>query len=411
MSKVINRFLNYVKHNTEANEESKTVPSTENQLQFATKLAEELSNIGLQDVTVDNNAYVMTTLPSNLDDGKSNEKSTIGFIAHMDTSPDMSGENVRPQIIENYDGNDIILNEKLNIILSTKDFPEIKNYIGKDIITTDGTTLLGADDKAGVAEIITAMEYLIYNPEIKHGKIRIGFTPDEEIGRGADHFDVAKFGADLAYTVDGGPIGELEHENFNAAAARIIINGVSVHPGTAKDKMINSMLVANKVINRLPKNETPAETEGYQGFYHLVNIEGNVEKTKLYYIIRDFDKIKFIERKTTIEGIINDLNKEYGKNIIKLKLKDQYYNMKEIIEKNKYIVDKAYQAMEEVGVKPIVTPIRGGTDGARLSYMGLPTPNLFTGGHNFHGKFEYIPTFAMEKAVEVILKIVELYSH
>ncbi len=410
MSKVIDRFLDYVKYNTEANEGSQTVPSTKNQLVYAKRIAEELSNIGLQEVTVDDKAYVMATLPSNLEDEKNNEPPTIGFIAHMDTSPDMSGENVRPQIIEDYDGNDIVLNEEHNIILSTKDFPEIKNYIGKDIITTDGQTLLGADDKAGVAEIITAMEYLINNLEIKHGRIRIGFTPDEEIGRGADHFDVAKFGADLAYTVDGGPIGELEHENFNAAAARIIINGVSVHPGTAKGKMINSILVASEIIDRLPKKEIPAETEGYQGFFHLVNIEGNVEQTKLYYIIRDFDKVKFIERKTIIEGIINDLNKEYGRNIIKLKLNDQYYNMKEIIEKNKYIVDTAYQAMEEVGIKPIVTPIRGGTDGARLSYMGLPTPNLFTGGHNFHGKFEYIPTYAMEKSVEVILKIVELYS-
>jgi len=410
MSKVVNRFLNYIKYNTEANEDSQTVPSTKSQLSFAKKLAEELSDIGLQEVSIDDKAYVMATLPSNLESEDDKEKPTIGFIAHMDTSPDMPGENIKPQIFENYDGKDIILNEGLNITLSTKDFPEIKNYIGKDIITTDGTTLLGADDKAGVAEIITAMEYLVNNPEIKHGKIRIGFTPDEEIGRGADHFDVAKFGADLAYTVDGGPIGELEDENFNAAAARIIINGVSVHPGTAKGKMINSMLVASEIINRLPKDETPAETEGYQGFYHLVNIEGNVEQTKLYYIIRDFDKVKFIERKTIIEGIINDLNKEYGKNIIKLKLEDQYYNMKEIIEKNKYIVDTAYQAMEEVGIDPIVTPIRGGTDGARLSYMGLPTPNLFTGGHNFHGKYEYIPVESMEKAVLVIRKIVELYG-
>ncbi|MFP4015985.1 MAG: peptidase T [Halanaerobiales bacterium] len=435
MSKVVERFLEYVKFNTESNEESKTVPSTENQLKFARKIAEELKEIGLEDVTVDDNAYVMATLPSNLtserentDYKKTNFKKTnqqnpsfediqqdrapvIGFIAHMDTSPDMSGENVRPQIIENYDGGDIVLNQEVNIVLKTEDFPEIKEYIGKDIITTHGTTLLGADDKAGLAEIITAMEYLISNPEIKHGEIKIGFTPDEEIGRGADHFDVEKFGADLAYTVDGGPLGELEYENFNAAAARITINGVSVHPGTAKGKMINSMLIASELISRLPEDETPAHTEGYEGFYHLVKIQGNVEQTKLYYIIRDFDRAKFTERKTIIEEIIKDLNEEYGKNTVVLKLEDQYYNMKEIIEKNKGIVDTAYQAMKEVEVEPVVTPIRGGTDGARLSYMGLPTPNLFAGGHNYHGKFEYIPTFAMEKAVEVILKIVELYSN
>ncbi|MFP4661712.1 MAG: peptidase T [Halanaerobiales bacterium] len=334
----------------------------------------------------------------------------IGFIAHMDTSPDMSGENVNPQIIENYSGNDIVLNEQENIVLKTEDFPDIKDYIGKDIITTDGTSLLGADDKAGVAEIVTAMEYLIDNPDIKHGKVRLGFTPDEEIGRGADHFDVEKFGADLAYTVDGGPLGELEYENFNAAAARITINGVSVHPGTAKGKMVNSMLIASELINRLPEDETPSHTKGYEGFYHLVKIQGNVEQTKLYYIIRDFNRIKFTEKKAIMEEIVKDLNEEYGNNTIVLKLEDQYYNMREIIEENKGIVDTAYQAMKEVDVEPVVTPIRGGTDGARLSYMGLPTPNLFTGGHNYHGKFEYIPTFAMEKAVDVILKIVELYS-
>lgn len=410
MSSVIERFLSYVKYNTEADEEFQTIPSTKNQLKFARKLAEELSNLGLQEVNVDDNAYVMAALPSNLESENNKNIPTIGFIAHMDTSPDMSGKNVKPQIIENYDGNDVVLNKELDIILSTKDFPEIKNYIGKNIITTDGTTLLGADDKAGIAEIITAVEYLTNHPEIKHGEICIAFTPDEEIGRGADHFDVDKFGADLAYTVDGGPIGELEYENFNAAAARITINGISVHPGTAKGKMVNSMLIASELISKLPENDTPAHTEGYEGFYHLVNIKGNVEQTKLYYIIRDFDKIKFVERKSIIEEIIKELNQKYGKNIIELKLEDQYYNMKEIIEKNKYIVDTAYQAMEEVGVKPIVKAIRGGTDGSRLSYMGLPTPNIFTGGHNYHGKFEYIPSFAMEKAVEVILKIIELYG-
>lgn len=408
MSKVVERFLRYIKYNTQSNEKSESIPSTEEQLDFAKMLSKDLKEIGLKEISIDENAYVMATLPSNL----SNKKNipTIGFIAHMDTSPDMSGNNIKPKIIENYDGKDIILNEKENIILSIEDFPEIKEYKGKDIITTDGTTLLGADNKAGIAEILTAMEHLINNPEIKHGKIRIAFTPDEEIGRGADHFDVEKFGADLAYTIDGGPLGELESENFNAAAAKITINGASVHPGTAKDKMVNSILIANELINRLPKKETPAETEGYEGFYHLVNIEGNVEQTKLYYIIRDFDKVKFIERKAYIDEIIKDLNKNYDKNIIKLKLYNQYFNMKEIIEENKYIVDTAFKAMEELDIKPITTPIRGGTDGARLSYMGLPTPNLFTGGHNFHGKFEFIPTFSMKKAVEVILKIIELYS-
>lgn len=306
MSSVVDRFLNYVKYNTQSNEKSKNVPSTENQMKFASKIAEELQNIGLENVKVDNNGYVTAVLPSNLENEK--DIPTIGFIAHMDTSPDMSAENVNPQIIKNYNGDDIILNHNKNIVLSTEDFPEINEYIGKDIITTDCTTLLGADDKAGIAEIITALECLINNPEIKHGDIKIGFTPDEEIGRGADHFDVEKFGADLSYTVDGGPIGELEYENFNAASARIKINGVSVHPGTAKDKMVNSMLLAAEFINSMPEIETPAYTEGYQGFYHLVNIKGKVEETKLHYIIRDFDKVKFIERKSFVENLVRKTN-------------------------------------------------------------------------------------------------------
>ena len=297
-----------------------------------------------------------------------------------------------------------------NIVLSPADFPELKNYLGEDIITTDGTTLLGADNKAGIAEIITAMEYLLENPDIKHGKIEIAFTPDEEIGRGADFFDVKKFGADLAYTVDGGPIGELEYENFNAASARISIKGESVHPGTAKGKMVNSILIANELISRLPEKETPADTEGYEGFYHLVSIKVNVEETKLHYIIRDFDKVNFIKRKALMEEIVRDLNEKYDKGRIQLKITDQYYNMKEIIENNKEIIDIAYQAMEEIGVTPIMTPIRGGTDGARLSYMGPPTPNIFTGGHNYHGKYEFIPVSSMEKAVELIVKISELYG-
>ncbi|HOA41353.1 MAG: peptidase T [Halanaerobiales bacterium] len=408
MSKVVERFLKYVTYNTQSDEESSTVPSTEGQLVFARALKEELEAIGLKEVSLDEKGYLMATLESNL--GEDKEVPTIGFIAHMDTSPDMSGENVKTQLIKNYDGGDIVLNEEEGIILSPLDFPELKDYVGRDIITTDGTTLLGADDKAGIAEIITAMEYLLENPEIKHGRIRIGFTPDEEIGRGADFFDVKKFAADLAYTVDGGPLGELEYENFNAAAARISIKGTSVHPGTAKGKMVNSLLIASELINKLPAEETPAETEGYEGFYHLVSVKGNVEETKLYYIIRDFDKINFIKRKTNLEEIVQDLNKKYDRARIQLKITDQYYNMKEIIENNKEIIDTAYQAMEEIGIRPLITPIRGGTDGARLSYMGLPTPNIFTGGHNFHGKYEFIPVFAMEKAVELIVKIAELYG-
>lgn len=408
MSKVVERFLKYVTYNTQSDEESSTVPSTEGQLVFARALKEELEAIGLKEVSLDEKGYLMATLESNL--GEDKEVPTIGFIAHMDTSPDMSGENVKTQLIKNYDGGDIVLNEEEGIILSPLDFPELKDYVGRDIITTDGTTLLGADDKAGIAEIITAMEYLLENPEIKHGRIRIGFTPDEEIGRGADFFDVKKFAADLAYTVDGGPLGELEYENFNAAAARISIKGTSVHPGTAKGKMVNSLLIASELINKLPAEETPAETEGYEGFYHLVSVKGNVEETKLYYIIRDFDKINFIKRKTNLEEIVQDLNKKYDRARIQLKITDQYYNMKEIIENNKEIIDTAYQAMEEIDIRPLITPIRGGTDGARLSYMGLPTPNIFTGGHNFHGKYEFIPVFAMEKAVELIVKIAELYG-
>ena len=408
MSKVVERFLRYVKYDTQSDDESRTTPSTVGQLVFARALKEELEEIGLTEVSLDENGYLMATLESNLEEGR--KAPTIGFIAHMDTSPDMSGKNVKPQLIKNYDGNDIILNEGENIVLSPADFPELKNYLGEDIITTDGTTLLGADNKAGIAEIITAMEYLLENPDIKHGKIKIAFTPDEEIGRGADFFDVKKFGADLAYTVDGGPIGELEYENFNAAAARISIKGESVHPGTAKGKMVNSILIANELISRLPEKETPADTEGYEGFYHLVSIKGNVEETKLHYIIRDFDKVNFIKRKALMEEIVRDLNEKYDKGRIQLKITDQYYNMKESIENNKEIIDIAYQAMEEIGVTPIITPIRGGTDGARLSYMGLPTPNIFTGGHNYHGKYEFIPVSSMEKAVELIVKISELYG-
>lgn len=406
MSRVVENFLKYVKFNTRADEESTSVPSTKSQLVLAKELVKELEELGLKEVSLDDNGYVMATLPSNID----KKVPTIGFIAHMDTSPEMSGENVNPQIVENYNGGDIVLNKELNIILSPKGFPELKNYIGKTLITTDGTTLLGADDKAGIAEIMAAVEYLVKHPEIPHGNIKVGFTPDEEIGRGADHFDVEKFNADFAYTLDGGTIGELQYENFNAAGAKVIINGRSVHPGSAKNKMINSMLIAGELIYLIPADETPAHTEGYEGFYHLTSINGDIEKTKLSFIIRDFDKESFNKRKETMKSIVDKLNDKYGSETITLELKDQYLNMREKIEPVKHIVDVAFKAMEEVGVTPKVKPIRGGTDGSRLSFMGLPTPNIFTGGENFHGKFEYIPTFAMEKAVEVILKIVELYS-
>lgn len=402
MSKVLNRFLKYVQFETTSNEKSQTTPSTENQLEFAKVLGDELKQLGLEDVSVDDNGYVMATLPSNIE----KEVPTIGFIAHMDTSPDMSGKDVKPNIVEDYDGKDIVLNKENNIILSVDDFPEIKNYIGETIITTDGTTLLGADDKAGIAEIITAVEYLIENPHIPHGTVKIGFTPDEEIGRGADYFDVEKFGADFAYTVDGGPIGELEYENFNAATANISIQGVNIHPGTAKGKMVNSILIGMELHSMLPVNERPEYTEGYEGFYLLDDFIGTVEKTHMSYIIRDHDMDKFTRKKDVLKEVVKFLNYKYG-DIVQLEIEDSYYNMKEKIVPVMEIVEIAKKAMKEVGVEPIISPIRGGTDGARLSYMGLPCPNLFTGGHNFHGKYEYIPVFAMEKAVEVILKIIE----
>ncbi|MGF7398660.1 peptidase T [Thermoanaerobacterium thermosaccharolyticum] len=406
MQNVAHRFLKYVKYETTSDENSSKCPSTDGQMVFAKDLAAELKAIGLTDVSVDENGYVMGTVPSNID----RKIPVVGFISHMDTSPDMSGKNVNPQIIENYDGKDIILNKDKNIVLSPSDFPELKDYIGKTLITTDGTTLLGADDKAGIAEIVTACEYLISHPEIKHGTIKVCITPDEEIGRGADKFDVKKFGADFAYTIDGGKLGELEYENFNAASAKIIIHGRNVHPGTAKGKIKNSVLIGVELASMLPLEETPENTEGYEGFYHINNFNGNVEETHLYYIIRDFDKENFENRKNYLLNLINKLNEKYGEGTVEIDLKDQYYNMREIIEKDMSIVEIALKAIEKAGVKPDVSPIRGGTDGARLSYMGLPTPNIFTGGHNFHGKYEYIPIFAMEKAVEVILNIVKLVT-
>jgi tripeptide aminopeptidase len=403
MSKVVERFIKYVKFDTKADDASETVPSTLGQLVLAKELGKELEQLGLSDVSVDENGYVMAALPSNLD----KKVPTIGFIAHMDTSPDMSGTNVNPRFVYNYDGGDIKLNDE--VTLSPAELPELKEYIGETLITTDGTTLLGADDKAGVAEIITAVEYLIEHPEVPHGTIKIGFTPDEEIGRGPNHFDIKKFGADLAYTMDGGAIGEIEYENFNAAGAKVTIHGRNVHPGYAKNKMINSVLIANEFIAALPENETPQATEGYEGFYHLNSINGDVENTVLSYIIRDFDKESFENRKQHMAELAEKLNKKYP-NRVAIDIRDQYKNMREKIEPVMHVVDNAVKAMELAGVKPLVRPIRGGTDGARLSFVGLPTPNIFAGGLNFHGKYEYVPVSSMEKAVDVILKLVDLYA-
>lgn len=406
MQKLMERFLKYVVIDTKSEHDSESFPSSKKQFDLARILVEELKGLGLDDASMDENSYVMATLPSNME----GNVPTIGFIAHMDTSPDMPGENVRPQIVENYDGGDIILNEEKNVVLSPIDFPELVRYVGKTLITTDGTTLLGADNKAGIAEIIAAIEYLVNNPEIKHGDIKVAFTPDEEVGRGADYFDVKKFGADFAYTIDGGEIGELEYENFNAAGVKITVNGRNIHPGTAKNKMINSMEIAMELNSMLPENQKPQYTEGYEGFFLLIGINGEVEETKMTYIIRDHFKDTFEEKKALIQSAAAYLNNKYGDNTIEIEVKDQYFNMKEQIEPVMHIVDTAKRAMEEVGVTPIIKAIRGGTDGARLSFMGLPCPNIFTGGHNFHGKHEYICVESMQKAVEVILKIVELYS-
>lgn len=402
-SKVVERFLGYVSQNTESDTKTGLTPSTPGQYEFAQKLAEELKSIGLEEVELDENGYLMATLPSNIDQ----DVPVIGFIAHMDTSPDFSGKHVKPRFVEEYDGKDIVLNEELGIVMTTEKFPELLKYTGQRLIVTDGTTLLGADDKAGLAEIVTAMEYLIQHPEIKHGKIRVGFTPDEEIGKGADFFDVEKFGAEFAYTMDGGELGELEYENFNAAGATITIHGINVHPGYAMHKMKNSMRIANQLIGMLPRHETPEHTTGYEGFYHLISVNGTVEKTELQYIVRDHDRDKFERRKKELSHLVRKVNAEFGEGTVELELKDQYYNMREKVEPVKYIVDLAEEAMKEVGVTPIKKAIRGGTDGARLSFMGLPCPNVFGGGHNFHGKFEYIPTQSMEKACRVILKIIE----
>tara|TARA_R110002072_G_scaffold300390_1_gene477731 strand:+ start:25221 stop:26456 length:1236 start_codon:yes stop_codon:yes gene_type:complete len=403
---LINRFISYVTVDTESDPESDTTPSSAKQWDLANALVDELKRIGMDEVTIDENAYIMATLPSNVD----HHVPVIGFISHFDTTPDFTGANVNPQIIENYDGKDIVLNAEQNIVLSPNDFEDLLLYEGNTLITTDGTTLLGADDKAGIAEIISAMEYLIKHPEIKHGKIRVGFTPDEEIGRGAHKFDVKKFGAEWAYTMDGSQIGELEYENFNAAGAVVTVKGKIVHPGYAKGKMINSMYIATDFINSLPRLETPEHTEDRQGFFHLYSIKGEVDGTKLQYIIRDHDKKHFEARKEMIQKLANELNTQRGKEVVTVEIKDQYFNMREKVEPVMHIVDIAEEAMKMANIEPLIKPIRGGTDGSQLSFMGLPCPNIFAGGHNFHGRYEYVPVESMQKAIEVIVNIAQLVA-
>ncbi|MCF6308100.1 MAG: peptidase T [Flavobacteriaceae bacterium] len=404
---LIDRFVSYVTVDTESDPSSNTTPSTKKQWKLANALVKEMKEIGLKNVAIDENSYIIAELPSNIND---KNIPVIGFISHFDTSPDFTGKNVKPQIIENYDGKDIVLNEKENIILSPSYFDDLLLYKGQTLITTDGTTLLGADDKAGITEIISAMEYLINHPEIKHGTIKIGFTPDEEIGRGAHKFDVKTFGADWAYTMDGSQVGELEYENFNAASAVVTVKGKIVHPGYAKGKMINSMYIATQFINSLPKMETPEHTEGREGFFHLHNMKGAVEETKLQYIIRDHDLSHFEARKNVISKLAEELNTQYGSEVILVEIKDQYFNMREKIEPVMHIVAIAEEAMVQAGIKPLIKPIRGGTDGSQLSYMGLPCPNIFAGGHNFHGRYEYVPVESMQKAIEVIVNIVQIVA-
>ena len=410
---IVDRFLKYVSFCTTSDEQTNMTPSTPGQMEFARYLADELREIGMHEVTLDDNGYVMATLESNQPSDINHQIPVIGFIAHMDTSPDASGKHVQPHIATpqpSRDGNgvEIVLNEEEGIILSSKKYPELKNYIGQDIIVTNGKTLLGADDKAGIAEIVTAMEYLIQHPEIEHGKIRVGFTPDEEIGQGADHFDVQRFGADFAYTMDGGAIGELEYENFNAAACTIKVHGVNVHPGKAYHKMLNSMRIAFQIAVMLPRWETPEHTQGYEGFYHLIGMQGTVEETTLTYIIRDHDRIRFESRKRELEHLVRKVNREYGDGTVEINIRDQYYNMREKIEPVMHVVERVEQAMLAVGVTPKVQPIRGGTDGARLSFEGLPCPNIFAGGENFHSRFEYLPIPSMQAAVNVILEIIKI---
>jgi len=399
---IIKRFLNYTQFDTQSSEESESVPSTAKQLVFARYLKEELECEGLDDVEMDDKGYIYATLKANTKD----EVPTIGFISHYDTSPDCSGANIKPRIVENYDGNDIELSE--GILLSPKKFPELLSHVGEDLIVTDGHTLLGADDKAGIAEIVQAMVYLQEHPEIKHGKIRVAFNPDEEIGMGAHHFNVERFGCEWAYTMDGGEVGELEFENFNAASAKITIKGVSVHPGYAKDKMVNASLLAAEFVGLLPADERPETTEGYQGFYHLTGMQTATEQAKLSYIIRDHDRNKFEDRKRFILRKVDEMNQKYGEGTVVAEINDQYYNMKEKIDPQMHVIDLVLKAMQEVGVAPQVRPIRGGTDGAQLSFKGLPCPNIFAGGINFHGPYEFVPIQSMEKAMNVIVKICQL---
>ncbi|WP_372631367.1 peptidase T [Cohnella sp.] len=405
-NEIITRFKTYAQVDTQSDESKQTCPTTEGQLTLGRMLAEELKQIGMQDVTIDDNGYVMATLPANTD----KDVPTIGFLAHLDTATDFTGKDVKPQIVENYDGGDLVLNADQRIVLSPRDFPELAEYKGHTLITTDGTTLLGADDKAGMTEIMTAMAYLIQHPEIKHGRIRVAFTPDEEIGRGPHRFDVAAFDAQFAYTMDGGPLGELQYESFNAAAARITCTGKIVHPGTAKGKMVNSAKIAMEINNRLPVQEAPEHTDGYEGFFHLISINGDVEETKLHYLIRDFDRARFDGRKALLAAIVEELQEKYGQERVTLEIKDQYYNMREKIEPVREIVDIARQAMVNLGIEPLIQPIRGGTDGSQLSYMGLPTPNIFTGGENYHGRYEYVSVDTMIQATNVIIEIAKLFE-
>lgn len=404
MTSVKERFLKYIKIDTKSDLASETTPSTKNQFDLAKVLVDELKALGLQDVSLDENCYIMATLPANTD----KKLPVIGFIAHMDTSPEMSGTNVSPRIIENYDGKDVLLNKELNLHLDPKVYPELVKYAGQELIVTDGNTLLGADDKAGVAVIMTAIEQLIANSALKHGTIKIGFTPDEEVGRGADHFNVKKFGADFAYTVDGGELGEMEYETFNAAEARVTVHGTNVHPGSAKDKMVNAIHIAHQFDAMLPPQERPEYTSGYEGFYHLMYIQGQTEKTEMMYIVRDHNRDLFEKRKAVMQAAADLINKRYGAGTLDLKLKDQYYNMREKLEEVFHVVELAREAIEALGIKPIIMPVRGGTDGSRLSFMGLPCPNLFTGGLYPHGRFECLPTRSMERAVDVVVKIIEL---
>ena len=401
---LVERFLKYVSFDTQSDENSGVTPSSAKQMVFAQYLKNELEDLGLEEIELDDHGYLYATLPANTD----KQVPTIGFIAHMDTSPDMSGANVTPRIVHKYDGSDIVLCEEESIILAPAQFPELLEHKGEDLIVTDGKTLLGADDKAGIAEIVSAIVYLQEHPEIKHGKIRVGFNPDEEIGLGAHKFDVAKFGCEWAYTMDGSEVGELEFENFNAAAAKVIVKGRNVHPGYAKGKMVNAIRVANEFMSLVPGNETPEATEGYEGFYHVVGVEGEVEQATISYIIRDHDRTKFETRKEAMLAWAEEINAKYGAGTVVVELKDQYYNMRQQIEPVMHIIDTAFKAMEEVGVTPKVKAIRGGTDGAQLSFKGLPCPNVFAGGLNFHGRYEFVPIQSMEKAMQVVVKIAEL---